>query len=131
MQGDKLTITTDNWNLGCDYVLLEKTADLAPDPSVSATSVVKEGYITFKGEIANAATVDKAGFGFINAQELGNDLLALWTTNAVQGSTFGAAIKQETEKEATHSEFYAVPYIVVNGNAVFGNVVASAWNDAN
>lgn len=114
-----------NSNVYIDYVLI---TFVAGDPSVSATSAVKEGYITFKGEIANAATVDRAGFGFVNLSDaVGSTALqALWTTNAVQNNTFGAAIEQQ--KGATHSAFYAVPYIVVNGNAVFGSVVASEWN---
>ncbi|MBQ7572742.1 MAG: hypothetical protein IJT23_00610 [Clostridia bacterium] len=116
-----------------DYVVITQNSVKTPaTASVSATSAINEGYITFKGVIANVddlTTVTKAGFGFVNLSDAvgSKDLQALWTTNAVQGTTFGAAIEQQTG--AIKSDFYGIPYIVIGDEAIFGTIVASEWNE--
>jgi hypothetical protein len=131
--GELKVVAKDGKTDYIDYVLVEKTADLAPAPSVSATPGNKAqggtNYMTFDATPADVAAEDitDCGFAFINTAtltEAGNTIVWQKSTKRENGS-FGTAIAQMAGAE--DSTIYAIPFIVGNSFAKLGEAVKSVF----
>lgn len=127
----KISIESANdWLTNAEWHYTASTPTPVPTPSVIGSSKpAGNEYITFKGEItsSNAAEISHAGFGFVNtgSPQIGTDLSAYWTDNTVENNMFGAAVKKVSG--ATEAGFWAIPYAIIGGTPVFGNIVPAAW----